>query len=90
LTKSLTGMAKERTSPVKEDISKLAYRMVHLLAGVGSRRAVTPDEIVLWLGSARRMTKTSMELAISNGWIERKEQGVILLKAGKQMLRRPS
>ena len=74
--------------PVKEDIAKLACRMVRLLAGVGSRRAVTPDEIVLWLGSARGTTKASIELAIRNGWIERKEQGVILLKAGKQMLRR--
>jgi hypothetical protein len=29
-----------------------------------------------------------MDLAISKGWIERKEQGVIVLKAGQQMLRR--
>jgi hypothetical protein len=73
---------------VKEDVTDLARRIVLLLAGVGSRRAVTPDEIVLWLGSARGRTRASMELAISKGWIERKEQGVILLKAGKQMLRR--
>jgi hypothetical protein len=29
-----------------------------------------------------------VELAISKGWIERKEQGVVLLKAGRQMLKR--
>jgi hypothetical protein len=81
-------MAKERTSPVKEDFTELARRIVLLLASLGSRRAVTLDEIMLWFGSARERTRASIELAISNGWIERKEQGVILLKAGKQMLRR--
>jgi hypothetical protein len=81
-------MAKERTNPVKEDFTELARRIVLLLASLGSRRAVTLDEIMLWFGSARARTRASMELAISNGWIERKEQGVILLKAGKQMLRR--
>jgi hypothetical protein len=81
-------MGEERTSRVNEDATELARRIVGLLAAVDSRRAVMPDEIALWLGSGQKRTKTSMELAISNDWIERKEQGVILLKAGKQMLRR--
>jgi hypothetical protein len=81
-------MAKERTNPVKEDVTELARRMVLLLTPLGSRRAVTPDEMMLWFGSTRGRTKASMELAISQGWIERKEQGVKVLKAGKQMLRR--
>jgi len=36
----------------------------------------------------RGKTKASIELAISKGWIERKEQGVILLSAGRRMVRR--
>jgi hypothetical protein len=81
-------MAKERPSQVKEDGSELARRIVLLLSALGSRRAVSQVELMLWFGSARGRTRASMELAISNGWIERKEQGVMLLKAGKQMLRR--
>ena len=81
-------VAKERTSPLKEGVTELARRMVLLLAALGSRRALTPDEIMLWFGSTRGRTKASMELAISKGWIERKEQGVIVLKEGRRMLRR--
>lgn len=81
-------MPSPRTSRVKEDVTELARRIVRILADVDSRRAVTTDEIVLWLESGPGRTKASLELAINKGWIERKEQGVILLNAGRQMLRR--
>jgi hypothetical protein len=81
-------MAKERINPAEKDVTELACRIVLLLAVVESRRAVTLDEIELWLGSARGRTKASLELAVGKGWLERKEQGVIVLNAGRQMLRR--
>jgi hypothetical protein len=46
--------------------------MVLTLAGL-DRRSVTPDEIMLWLGAAPGKTKACIELAISKGWVQRKE-----------------
>jgi hypothetical protein len=72
----------------KSDLTKLARLIVLLLAGLDSRPA-TPDEIVLWLGSAPGRTKACIQLAISRRWVQRKERGIIVLKAGRKMLTRP-
>ena len=58
----------------KPDFAELARYMALLIAEPGSRRAVTPDEIMLWFGSAPGRAKASVELAISKGWIERKSK----------------
>jgi hypothetical protein len=69
-------------------LPELARLMVLVLAGWDDRPAA-PDEISLWLGSTPRRTRACIALAISRGWVQRKEQGVIVLKAGRTMLTRP-
>ena len=84
-------MAQKHLNSVKESkpaLNALARLMVLTLAGL-DRRSVTPDEIMLWLGAAPGKTKASIELAISKGWVQRKAEGIIVLKAGRQMLTRP-
>jgi|SRR5258708_4155852 hypothetical protein len=85
MAKTLTDSGKGS----KYELTKLARPMVLLLAGLDSRPA-TPDEIMLWLGSAPERTKACIELAISRRWVQRKEQGIIVMKAGRQMLTQPS
>jgi hypothetical protein len=41
------------------------------------------------VGAPPGKTKACIELAISKGWVQRKEEGIIVLKAGRQMLMRP-
>jgi hypothetical protein len=84
-------MAQKHLNSVKESkpaLNALARLMVLTLAGL-DRRSVTPDENMLWLGAAPGKTKACIELAISKGWAQRKAEGIIVLKAGRQMLTRP-
>jgi hypothetical protein len=87
----LAAMVRKRHDSVKGStpaLNALTRLMVLTLAGLDSRSA-TPDEIMLWLGSAPGKTKACIELALSKGWVQRKKHGITLLKAGRQRLARP-
>jgi hypothetical protein len=72
----------------KTGLSELAHVMVLLLAE-GVDRPASPDEISLWLGSTPKTDQGLHRAGDQQGWVQRKEQRIMVLKAGWQMLTRP-
>ena len=88
LEKALVEMARTDSGiESKPGLPESTRLMVLLLAALDGRSA-TPDDISLWLGSTPGRTRACIALAIKRGWVASKEQGVVVLTAGRQMLTR--